>query len=169
MGRGKDDSQPSSQQQTTTTTTSTTMTTPNNNSQQSSLKGPPSPEMGAIISQIEKERKTFEEEKERIRKKEQQFIEKEEFLRKWELQIQQSQQQSKEQQEDKTEKLRKVLIQSLQKEATQEREVSRKRLLQECDRLGQISYERHGTSYVEIWQDGQIFKEVAQKFVRNFA
>jgi len=44
---------------------------------------------------------------------------------------------------------------------------ARSKLIQDSVRLGQVTAERHGTNYVEVWQDGNIFKDINQKLKIN--
>jgi hypothetical protein len=53
----------------------------------------------------------------------------------------------------------------LKKHSQLERELARAKLAADCTSLGQISYERHGTSFAEVWLDGKSIKDIALKQV----
>ena len=81
-------------------------------------------------------------------------------------------------------KVRCTVIDLLRKQVAAERQDARTRLMNESVRLGQVVYERylleksfptrslsvirHGTNFIESWQDGMAFKQLAQRKVCCF-
>mmetsp|Transcript_12316 Transcript_12316/g.17036 ORF Transcript_12316/g.17036 Transcript_12316/m.17036 type:complete len:772 (+) Transcript_12316:1461-3776(+) len=115
------------------------------------------------LVQMEKEKKELETENEKLKAREGKITEYEERLKKWEQEL--TQQALKEEQHELTkfEQMRKHLEQTLVKQAELEKEMARIKLSQECARLGMVTFERHGTGFVEVWQDGQVFRDFNRK------
>jgi hypothetical protein len=65
----------------------------------------------------------------------------------------------------KIEQARNVMTNLLQKNAQMSKELSRTKLAKESQRLGSIAFERHGTTFVEVWQDGDAFHDLNKRRV----
>jgi len=60
-------------------------------------------------------------------------------------------------------KSRIFLEELLKEQAKRERQDVRNKAMADCVRLGQITYERHGTDFVEVWQEGYAFQQLSAR------
>lgn len=120
-------------------------------------------ELTSRLNQLEKENKELKELKEEFLRQEQEWHRREENFKKYEEQLRKQVTEDEREELLKTERIKKVLQNLLVQLALQEREIARTRHFQQCHRLGKLSLERHGASYVEVWQDGQVFKDLLQR------
>lgn len=118
---------------------------------------------GPSLVSFEKERtKELDDRKEMLDKKERELAKREEYLQIWE----EKKRQDGKVESTKAEQTQKILADLVRQKAEQEKQMCRLKLLQECHRLGQVLFERHSTSYIEVWQDGQAFKDLSRRHAR---
>eukprot|EP01119_Soliformovum_irregulare_P018153 TRINITY_DN5506_c0_g1_i1.p1 TRINITY_DN5506_c0_g1~~TRINITY_DN5506_c0_g1_i1.p1 ORF type:complete len:683 (+),score=194.47 TRINITY_DN5506_c0_g1_i1:132-2051(+) len=126
---------------------------------------PTNVERSLELAGVEKERKALEEKREKLLEVEKVLHEKEESIKQYEAHVKQKANEEEKVEFGKLEQIRKSTATILQQKAEQEKRLIREVLLRESSRLGTIVSERHGTSYVEVWQDGQVFRDIAKKEV----
>ena len=107
--------------------------------------------------------KNVQVERERLQIVEQTMREKESKLKEWEGKLKdwewKLQQKGVEEQVRATEVVRQQLVLRIKAE----RVLARKKLAEDCQRIGQTSFERRGMEMHEVWQDGELFRQVDEQ------
>jgi len=120
-------------------------------------------ELASLRTDLEKERASLEEERERTKQKESILNEKEERLKQLEIQLNQKATNVQNTENAKLDKTRQALCAVIKTLSIHEKEIARQKLARDSERLGTITLQRHGTSFQEVFEEGQAFKNMMKK------
>lgn len=111
--------------------------------------------------------KGLQAERDRIGALEQGLRELEGKLREWEDNLKEREIKLKDEREGKLKedqgKVAEIVRHQLVMRTQAERTLARKKLAEDCIRLGQASFERRGLELHEVWQDGELFRQLDEK------